>query len=46
MSDMREAGKKKWKLNTISFGIRIKSDKMIYSEVRTERITIQEEQTE
>ena len=43
---MREAVKRKWKLNSLSSGIRIKSDKMIYSEVRMEQVTVQEEQTE
>lgn len=38
--------KEKWKLNSLSSGIRIKSDKMIYSEVRMEQVTVQEEQTE
>ncbi|ERI84077.1 hypothetical protein HMPREF1981_02515 [Bacteroides pyogenes F0041] len=50
MSDMREAGKKKkLKLNSLSSGIRIKSkksDKMIYSEVRTRWIIVQEGHTE
>lgn len=36
----------KWKLNSLTSEIRIKSDKMIFSEVRTGRITVQEEQTE
>ena len=42
---MREV-RKKLKLNSLTSGIRIKSDKIIYSEVRREQVTVQEEQTE